>query len=229
MNWYLIAYDIFTSESGGPPRFAQEQKQFLGYLENLAITFAESRSELELDEHELFHLGLKKIEKEIVEFETRSTDDEQVTRSFKVWMSKLCQRLWTDECKKVIRKNDYENEHYSTGDYDENNETIEIADPVDMDPLVINAECRSLMRLIARDVLDIYPEYKRNAILQYRSTRKGRNGLRGFEGETASIASDVNASQAQIRQWSHRFKIACLSRYEQEKRNVKSNKAASRK
>ncbi len=228
MNWYLITLDIFTSESGGTQRYAQEQLQILGFIEGLAITFAQSRSELELDEHGLFHLGLKKIEKEIMGFEPKSSDDGQVTRSFKVWMSKLCQRLWTDEFDKIKRIIDYETKHYSPGGYDEYRDTMEIADPVDMEPLVLEAENRSLMRRIVRDVLDDYPEHKRDAILQYRSTRKGRNGSRGFEGETASIASNANVSQDQIRQWSSRFKKACLDRYEQENRNAKSDRAASR-
>jgi RNA polymerase sigma factor (sigma-70 family) len=228
MNWYEIAFDIFTSEPGGPPRFAREQQQILDFLESLANSFANSIHDIELDEGDLFALGLKKIRDKIDTFEPRSENDNSVTRSFKRWMSRTCRNIWLDEYKKIKRKIDYETEHYSSGDYYETQDTIEIADLVDMDPLVVKAEYRSLMRRIVRDVLDGYPEHKKDAILQYRSTRKGRNGTRGFEGETADIASNANVNQALIRQWSSRFESACLSRYEQEKRNVKSDQTASR-
>lgn len=228
MNWYLIAYDIFTSDPGGLPSSFREQQQILDFLEGLADSFARSIHDVELDEGNLFHLGLKKIRDKIDSFEPRSENDNEVTHSFKAWMSRTCWRLWLDEYRKIKRKIDYETQHYSPGDYYEHQHTIEIADPVDMDPLVVDAEYRSLMRRIVRDVLDDYPEHKSEAILQYRSTRKGRDGARGFEGETACIATNANVSQDQIRQWSCRFKKACLVRYEQEKRNAKSDRTASR-
>lgn len=228
MNWYEIAYDIFTSKPGGPTRFAPEQQQILDYLDGLANSFARTIYDVELDEGDLFHLGLTKICDKIDTFQPRSENDNEVTRSFKAWMSRTCRNRWLDEYNKIKRKIDYESQHYSPGEYDEHQDTMEIANPVDMDPLVINAEDRSLMRRIVRDVLDNYPEHRREAILQYRSTRKGREGTRGFEGETANIASNANANQAQIRQWSSRFNKACLGRYEQEKRNAKSDQAASR-
>lgn len=228
MNWYEIAFDLFTSEPGGSQRFVLEQQQILDFLTHLANSFANSIHDIELDEGDLFHLGLIKIRDKIDAFKPRSENDNEVTRSFKVWMSRTCRNLWQDEHDKIKRKIDYETQHYSLGEYDEHQDTIEIPDPVDMDPLVINAEDRSLMRLIVRNVLDDFPEYKREAILQYRSTRKGRKGTRGFAGETASIASNANASQDQIRQWSSRFNKTCLGRYEQEKRNAKSDRAASR-
>lgn len=228
MNWYLIAYDIFTAERGGPPRFVREQQQILDFLEGLANSFVRSIHDIELDEGDLFHLGLKKIRDKIDTFEPRSDNDDAVTRSFKAWMSKICRNLWLDEYGKIKRKIDYENQHYSPGEYNEHHDTMEIADPVDMDPLVVNAEYRSLMRRIVRNVLDDYPEHKREAIMLYRSTRKGRAGTRGFEGETADIATYANVSQDLIRQWSRRFKQTCLDRYEQEKRHVKSDQAATR-
>mgnify|MGYP001556079740 CR=1 FL=1 len=228
MNLYEIAFDIFTSEPGGPQRFVREQKQILDFLEGLANSFARSIHDVELDEGDLFHLGLMKIRDKIDTFEPRSEKDNEVTRSFKVWMSKTCRNLWLDEYKKIRRKNEYETEYYSPGEYDEHKDTMEAADPVDMDPLVVNAEHRSLMRRIVRDVLDNYPEHKRDAILQYRSTRKGRIGTRGFEGETASIASNANAKQELIRQCSSRFNKASLVSYEQEKRHVKSDQTATR-
>lgn len=228
MNWYEIAYDLFTSEPGGPSHFAREEQQILDFLTCLANSFANSIHDVELDEHDLFHLGLKKIRDKIDTFTPKSDNDNEVTRSFKAWISKTCRNRWLDEYKKIKRKNDYEIQHYSIGETHENQDTMEIADPVDMDPLVVNAEYRSLMRRIVRDVLDHYPEHKRDAILQYRSTRKGRNGTRGFEGETADIASNANTSQDLIRQWSRRFKQTCLDRYEQEKQHVKSDQAASR-
>lgn len=228
MNWYEIAFDLFTSEPRGPSRFAREEQQILDYLEGLANFFARSVHDLELDEGDLLHLGLKKIRDKIDTFEPRSEDDYRVTRAFKTWMSRVCRRLWLDEYRQKKRKIDYETQNYSPGEYDEHQNTLEIADPVDMDPLVVNAENRSLMRRIVRDVLDGYPEHKREAILHYRSTRRGRDGARGFEGETAGIASNADVSQDQIRQWSSRFKKACLDRYEQENRNAKSDRAASR-
>jgi len=228
MNWYEIAYDIFTSEPGGPPQYVREQQQILGFLTRLANSFARTIHDVELDEDDLLGFGLQKIRDKIDTFEPRGDSDNEVTRSFKAWMSKVCRNLWLDEYDKIKRKIDYESQHYSPGEYDEHQDTMEIANPVDMDPLVINAEDRSLMRRIVRDILDNYPEHRREAILQYRSTRKGRDGTRGFEGETASIASNANASQVQIRQWSSRFNKACLGRYEQEKRNAKSDQAASR-
>lgn len=228
MNWYEIAFDLFTLEPGGTSRYPREQQQILNFLTRLARSFADSIRDVELDEDDLFHLGLKKIRAKIDTFEPRSEDDSAVTQSFKAWMSKTCRNQWLDEYRKIRRKFDYETQHYSPGEYDEHQDVMETADPVEMDPLVVGADDRSLMRLIVRDVLSGYPEHKRDAILQYRSTRKGREGTRGFEGETASIASNANVSQEQVRQWSSRFNKACLGRYEQEKRNAKSDQSASR-
>lgn len=228
MNWYEIAFDLFTSKPGGPQPFAREQQQILDFLTGLAKTFANSIHDYELDDDDLFDRGLVKIRDKIDTFAPRSDNDVEVTRSFKAWMSRTCRNLWLDEYKKIKRKCDYETQHYSPGVYDEHQNTMEIPDPVDMDPLVVKTEYRSLMRRIVREVLELYPEHKREAILQYRSTRKGRNGTRGFEGETADIASNANVNQAQIRQWSHRFEKACLDRYAQEKQHVKSDQAASR-
>lgn len=229
MNWYLITYDIVTSKPGEYSIYAREQQQIIKYLQGLARSFASSYCDIFLDESDLIAVGLKKISDNIDTFDLRSNDDEAITRSFKVWMSRTCLRRWSDEYKKIKRKIDYETTHYSRGDCNENDYYGEIPDSVDMDSLVINAEERSLMRNILRSVLDTYTEHRAEAILQYRSTRKGRNGVRGFEGETAVIAANADVSQSTIRKWSERFEDTCLGRYEQEKRNVKNNQAATSK
>lgn len=115
MNWYEIAFDLFTSEYGGPQRFVQEQQQILNYIERLANTFARSVHDIELDEEDLFHLGLKKIRDKIDTFEPKSENDNKVTRSFKAWISRICWNLWRDEYNKIKRKNNYETEHYLWG------------------------------------------------------------------------------------------------------------------
>jgi len=229
MNWYLITYDIVTSNPGDIRTSAREERQILSYLQGLALSFANSKSVIILDESDLIAIGLAKIRDKIDKFEVRSDNDDAVTRSFKVWMSKTCLRRWSDEYNKQKRKLDYETKHYSPGETNDQEYTIEPTNPLDMDSLVINAEDRYLMRDTLRNVLDTYPEHRVDAILQYRSTRKGRNGARGFEGETAEIAANANVSQSTIRKWSERFEDACINMYEQEKRNVKNNQAASSK
>jgi len=227
MNLYEIVFDLFTSEPGGPPQHVKEQQQLLMYLEGLAQRFSNSFDDIALDEADLFHHGLAKIRDKIETFEPRSENDNEITLSFKAWVSKTCRNLWLDEYKKIKRKIEYEQQHYSPGSQNEHMDTMEVANPVDADPLVFDARDRSLMRRVVKEVLSDYPEHKRDAILQYRSTRKGRNGTRGFEGETADIAIAANVNQNQIRQWSSRFNKACLAKYEQEKSYAKSDQTAS--
>ena len=210
-------------------RHAAEQQQILDFLYRLATRFAQNTSDIQFDEAELLAKAVEKIEGKLDSFEPRSDNDEIVTRQFKAWMAKLCYHLWIDERRKALRRHRYGTEHETFGDNDaEHTTTLETLDSIDMDALIVNAEQRTLMRHIARDVLDHYPEHRRNAILEYRATRIDRDGARGFEGDTDDIATRANVSQDVIRQWSRRFEKTCLDRFEKEKPNVKSDQTASR-
>lgn len=223
--------DMATSDpapAGKPVRHAAEQKQILNYITNLAYSFAQSVKDIELDEHDLFALGLRQVVNKIDRFTPRSQDDNKVTRAFKAWISTTCRHKWIDELNKTRSRINYQAIHYKTGDYDEDEQTLEIPDPVDMDELVINADNRSLMRQVLRNVLDEIPEYRAEAIMDYRSLRKGRKGSRGFQGETASIAQDAGITPELIRKWSSRLEKTCLDRYRQETQNVKRDQTSSR-